>query len=57
MTKQKQLKKLKFEPKNKVIAARFTDSEGEKIRQFCQKNEIPLSRVVRYAFQQIIPNL
>lgn len=57
MTKQKQLEKLKFEPKTKVIAARFTDSEGEKIRQFCQENEIPLSRVVRYAFQQIIPNL
>jgi hypothetical protein len=53
----KQIDKLKFEPKNQILAARFTPAEANKIRQFCAENEIPLTRVIRLAFQQIIPNL
>jgi hypothetical protein len=57
MTLEKQLQQLRFEPKNQIIAGRFTEREATIIRQFCTDNEIPLSRVIRYAFQQIIPNL
>jgi hypothetical protein len=57
MTTNKQIDKLKFEPKNQILAARFTPAEANKIRQFCTEKEIPLSRIIRHAFQQIIPNL
>jgi hypothetical protein len=57
MTTNKQNDKLKFEPKNQILAARFTPAEANKIRQFCTEKEIPLSRIIRHAFQQIIPNL
>jgi hypothetical protein len=57
MTKNKQIDKLKFEPKKQILAARFTQAEANKIRQFCLENEIPLSRIIRHAFQQIIPTL
>ncbi len=57
MTTNKQIDKLKFVPKKQILAARFTDAEAVKIRQFCIENQIPLSRVIRHAFQQIIPNL
>jgi len=53
----KQIDKLKFEPKKQIIAARFTQAEANKIRKFCDEKEIPLSRIIRHAFQQIIPNL
>jgi len=57
MTMYKQLVKLKFEPKNQILAARFTQAEAVKIRQFCSENDIPLSRIIRHAFKQIIPTL
>lgn len=57
MTKNKQLEKLKFEPKNQILAGRFTKAEADKIRMFCIKNEIPLTKIIRHAFSQIIPNL
>jgi hypothetical protein len=57
MLSQKHIKNLKFEPKNQILAARFTKTEAEKIRQFCQDENIPLSQVIRYSFKQIIPNL
>jgi hypothetical protein len=57
MITNKQIDKLKFEPKNQILAARFTQAEAIKIRQFCIENEIPLSRIIRHAFKQIIPSL
>jgi hypothetical protein len=57
MTTNKQINKLKFEPKNQILAGRFTEAEAATIRQFCTKNQIPLTRIIRHAFQQIIPNL
>lgn len=57
MTTNKQIEKLKFEPKNQIIAGRFTKVEADKIRRFCIENEIPLTRIIRHAFSQIIPNL
>ena len=56
-TQQQQINKLKFEPKNQILAGRFTEAEAAKIRQFCAENQIPLTRIIRHAFQQIIPNL
>jgi len=53
----KQIDKLKFEPKKQMLAARFTQAEANKIREFCTDKKIPLSRIIRHAFQQIIPNL
>jgi hypothetical protein len=57
MTTNKQIEKLKFEPKNQILAARFTKSETKKIRQFCKEHNIPLSHIIRHSFKQIIPNL
>jgi hypothetical protein len=57
MTKETQLQDLKFEPKSQILTARFTQTEATKIRQFCTEEQIPLSRIIRHAFQQIIPNL
>jgi hypothetical protein len=57
MTTNKQFEELKFEPKTQILAGRFTKTEADKIRQFCTENEIPLTRIIRHAFQQIIPNL
>ena len=57
MTNETQLQDLKFEPKSQILTARFTQTEATKIRQFCSENEIPLTRIIRHAFQQIIPNL
>jgi len=57
MTKETRLQGLKFEPKNQILTARFTQTEATKIRQFCTEEQIPLSRIIRHAFQQIIPNL
>jgi hypothetical protein len=57
MINETQLKDLKFEPKSQILTARFTQTEATKIRQFCSENEIPLTRIIRHAFQQIIPNL
>ena len=57
MTNERQLQKLKFEPKNQILSARFTDAEAAKIRQFCIENQIPLSSIIRHAFKQIIPTL
>jgi hypothetical protein len=57
MTKETQIQNLKFEPKNQILTARFTSTEAAKIRQFCIENQIPLSRLIRHAFSQIIPNL
>jgi hypothetical protein len=57
MTNKKQIESLRFEPKNQTVAARFTKTEAEKIREFCNKNNIPLSQLIRFSFKQIIPNL
>jgi len=57
METNKQIQKLKFEPKKQILAARFTDAEAAKIREFCIAKQIPLSRIIRHAFHQIIPNL
>ena len=57
MTTNKQIEKLKFEPKNQILAGRFTEAEANKIRQFCTQNQIPLTRIIRHAFKQVIPNL
>jgi hypothetical protein len=57
MTNKKQIESLRFEPKNQTVAARFTKTEAEKIREFCNKNNIPLSQLIRFTFKQIIPNL
>jgi hypothetical protein len=57
MKKYKQIEKLRFEPKNKILAARFTQTEAENIRHFCNENNIPLSQIIRHSFKQIIPNL
>jgi len=57
MKTKQQIDKLKFEPKTQILAGRFTETEAAKIRQFCAENEIPLTNIIRHAFQQIIPNL
>lgn len=57
MNTNKNFEKLKFEPRNQILAARFTQAEATKIRQFCIENKIPLSRIIRHAFKQIIPLL
>ena len=57
MTTNKQINKLKFEPKTQILAGRFTEAEATKIRQFCSENQIPLTRLIRHAFRQIIPTL
>lgn len=57
MTNEKQISELRFEPKNQTFAARFTKTEAEKIREFCNRNNIPLSQLIRHSFKQIIPNL
>lgn len=55
--KSKTIEKLKFQKREVLLAARFTVKEAETIRQFCAKNEIKLSDVVRTAFKTLIPNL
>ena len=57
MTKNKQIEQLRFEPKDQTFAARFTQTEAKKIREFCRANKIPLSQLIRHSFKQIIPNL
>ncbi len=57
MKKERQINKLKFEPRNEIIAARFTKSEATAIKDFCIKNGIPQSRIIRQAFEQLVPNL
>jgi hypothetical protein len=56
MTNKKQIEALRFEPKDQTVAARFTKTEAGKIREFCNKNNIPLSQLIRFSFKQIIPN-
>lgn len=57
MTNLKQIAQLRFEPKDQTVAARFTKTEAEKIKEFCTKNKIPVSQLIRYSFKQFIPNL
>jgi predicted DNA binding CopG/RHH family protein len=57
MTNLKQIAQLRFEPKDQTVAARFTKTEAEKIKEFCSKNKIPVSQLIRYSFKQFIPNL
>ena len=51
------IRKLKFEPKNQVLAARFTQSEADIIRAFCKKENIKYSDILRYSVKQLISNL
>ncbi len=57
MKKGQQIKNLRFEPKNQVLAARFTKSESNKIRAFCKKENIKYSDILRYSVKQIIKEL
>jgi len=53
----KKIDELKFEPKTQVLAARFTDREAAIIREFCKKENIRFSDILRYSVKQVINNL
>jgi hypothetical protein len=57
MQRQQQFEKLKFEPKDQILAARFTKTESKKIREFCRAENIQLSNLIRFSFKQLIKNL
>jgi hypothetical protein len=57
MKRKQQLNKLKFEPKTQVLAARFSDREAAIIREFCKKENIKFSDILRYSVKQVISNL
>ncbi|MGM0622340.1 MAG: hypothetical protein ACQETJ_14900 [Bacteroidota bacterium] len=49
----KQIEKLKFQPKNQILAARVTEREAREIRIFCKKHGLHLSSIIRNAFKEI----
>lgn len=53
---EEEINKLKFQKKKSVLAARFTQEEARQIREYCKKNHIKISTVIRYAFRKIISN-
>jgi len=57
MNVKQNIKNLRFEPKNQVLAARFTEREAKIIRTFCKKEEIKYSDILRYSVQQLIKDL
>ena len=57
MKRKQKIYELKFEPKNQVLAARFTQSEADTIRAFCKKENIKYSDILRYSVKQLISNL
>lgn len=57
MEMQQQIEKLKFEPKDQILAARFTKTEYDKIKGFCQSENIQISNLIRFTFKQIIKDL
>jgi 16S rRNA U516 pseudouridylate synthase RsuA-like enzyme len=49
----KQFEELRFQPKNQILAARFTEREAREIRIFCKKHGLHLSSIIRNAFKEI----
>ena len=54
---QQQIEKLKFEPKDQILAAKNTKTEYDKIKGFCQSENIQISNLIRFTFKQIIKDL
>lgn len=53
----KQFEELRFQPKNQILAARFTEREAREIRIFCKKHGLHLSSIIRSAFKEITSNI
>lgn len=56
METENQIKIPKRETKDKVLGFKASVTEIRKLKDFCKRQQISQSEVIRYAIRQIIPN-